>query len=105
MNIAKEIGDRAEEGIAFHNIGIGFFSLGHFGNAADNFGSAVDAFNGVRACLKSKDDWKINFRELYETTNRFLWKSLLRLEKLDEALFAAERGRCLLYTSPSPRDA
>ena len=93
LKIAKEIGDRDGEGIAFHNIGIGFFSLGYFGNAADNFGSAVDAFNGVRACLKSKDDWKINFRELYETTNTFLWKSLLRLEKLDEALFAAERGR------------
>ena len=98
LKIAKEIGDRDGEGIAFHNIGIGFFSLGHFGNAADNFGSAVDAFNGVRACLKSKDDWKINFRELYETTNTFLWKSLLRLEKLDEALFAAERGRAQTLT-------
>ncbi|XP_074632061.1 uncharacterized protein LOC141890475 [Acropora palmata] len=98
LKIAKEIGDRAGEGGAFHNIGIRFFSLGHFGNAADNFGSAVDAFNGVRACLKSKDDWKINFRELYETTNTFLWKSLLRLEKLDEALFAAERGRAQTLT-------
>ncbi|XP_074627789.1 uncharacterized protein LOC141885815 [Acropora palmata] len=98
LKIAKEIGDRNGEGIGFHNIGIGFFSLGHFGNAADNFGSAVDAFNGVRACLKSKDDWKINFRELYETTNTFLWKSLLRLEKLDEALFAAERGRAQTLT-------
>ena len=98
LKIAKEIGDRDGEGTGFHNIGIGFFSLGHFGNAADNFGSAVDAFNGVRACLKSKDDWKINFRELYETTNTFLWKSLLRLEKLDEALFAAERGRAQTLT-------
>ena len=98
LKIAKEIGDRDGEGIAFHNIGMGFFSLGHFGNAADNFGSAVDAFNGVRACLKSKDDWKINFRELYETTNTFLWKSLLGLEKLEEALFAAERGRAQTLT-------
>ena len=52
----------------------------------------MEAFDAVRSCLKSKDDWKINFRELYETTNTFLWKSLLGLEKLEEALFAAERG-------------
>ncbi|XP_044168066.1 tetratricopeptide repeat protein 28-like, partial [Acropora millepora] len=98
LKIAKEIGDRAGEGYAFHNIGFGFFSLEQFENAADNFGCAVEAFNGVRSCLKSKDYWKISFRELYETTNTFLWKSLLRLEKLDEALFAAERGRAQTLT-------
>ena len=98
LKIAREIGDRAGEGNTFHNFGIGFFSLGLFENAADNFGCAVEAFNGVRSCLKSKDDWKISFRELYETTNTFLWKSLLRLEKLDEALFAAERGRAQTLT-------
>ncbi|XP_044177292.1 tetratricopeptide repeat protein 28-like [Acropora millepora] len=47
----------------------------------------------MRSCLKSKDDWKIKFRELHETTYSGLWKSLLRIKKLDEALFAAERGR------------
>ena len=98
LKIAKEIGDRRGEGNASHNIGIGFFSLGQFENAADNFGCAVEAFNGVRSCLKSKDGWKISFRELYETTNTFLWKSLLRLEKLDQALFAAERGRAQTLT-------
>ncbi|XP_044173461.1 tetratricopeptide repeat protein 28-like, partial [Acropora millepora] len=98
LKIAKEIGDRRGEGNASHNIGIGFFSLGQFENAADNFGCAVEAFNGVRSCLKSKDDWKISFRELYETTNTFLWKSLLRLKKVDEALFVAERGRAQTLT-------
>ncbi|XP_074611125.1 uncharacterized protein LOC141865723 [Acropora palmata] len=98
LKIAKEIGDRAGEGRAFHNIGIRFFSLGQFENAADSFGYAVEAFDAVRSCLKSKDDWKINFRELYETTNTFLWKSLLGLEKLEEALFAAERGRAQTLT-------
>ena len=98
FKIAKEIGDRGGEAKAFHNIGIRFFSLGQIENAADNFGSAVEVFNAVRSCLKSKDDWKIIFRELYETTNTFLWKSLLRLEKLDEALFAAERGRAQTLT-------
>ena len=98
LKIAKEIGDRAGEGRAFHNIGIRFFNLGQFENAADSFGYAVEAFDAVRSSLKSKDDWKINFRELYETTNIFLWKSLLGLEKLEEALFAAERGRAQTLT-------
>jgi len=41
----------------------------------------------------SKDDWKITFRELHETTYTALWRSLLRVGKVDEALFAAEQGR------------
>ena len=98
LKIAKEIGDRAAEGRAYHNIGNGFFSLGQFENAADNFGCALEASNSLRSCLKSKDDWKINFRELYETTYSSLWKSLLRIKKSDEALFAAERGRAQTLT-------
>ena len=98
LKIAKEIGDRAGQGGAFHNIGLGFFSLGQFENAADNFVYALEVFNAVRSCLKSKDDWKINFRELYETTNTFLVKSLLGLEKLEEGLFAAKRGRVQTLT-------
>ena len=98
LKIAKEIGDRAGEGTAYHNIGKGFFFLEEFENAADNFGCAEETFNAVRSSLKSKDDWKINFRELYETTYTCLWKSLLRIEKMDEALFAAERGRAQTLT-------
>ena len=93
LKIAQEIGDRSGEGITYHNIGIFYFSLKQFENAADNFGSSVEAFNAMRSCLKSKDDWKIKFRELYETAYSGLWKSLLRIEKFGEALFAAERGR------------
>ena len=98
LKIAKEIGYLTGEGIAYHNIGNGFFSLEQFENAADKFGCAVEAFNALRSRLKSKDYWKINFRELYETTYAGLWKSLLRIEKLDEALFAAERGRAQTLT-------
>ena len=43
--------------------------------------------------MKSKDNWKIKYRELYEKTYTVLWLSLLRIGKVDEALFAAEQGR------------
>ena len=93
LKIAKEIGDLAGEGNAYHNIGNACFSLGQFENAADKLSCALEAFNAVRSCLKSKDDWKINFRELHEATYTSLWKTLLIIERLDEALLAAERGR------------
>ncbi|XP_044177348.1 tetratricopeptide repeat protein 28-like, partial [Acropora millepora] len=93
LKIAQEIGERDREGTIYREIGKFYFSLEQFENAADNFGCSLEAFNAVRSCLKSKDEWKIKFRELYETTFSGLWKSLLRIQKLDEALLAAERGR------------
>ena len=124
LEIAREIGDKCREGEAYHNIGTKLFSLGQFENAVDNFLSAVDVFNSLRCLLKSEDNWKIIFREVHERAYTALWMSLLRIKKIDEALFAAEQGRaqtlsdnlliqykldaslssCLLYTSPSPRD-
>ena len=93
LKIEQEIGERDREGCRYCNIGMFYFSLEQFENAADNFGCSVEAFNAVRSCLKSKDEWKIKFRELYERAYSGLWKSLLRTQKLDEALLAAERGR------------
>ena len=93
MKRAIEIGDRAREGRAYRNIGRAFFSLEQFDNAMDNLASSAEVFNAARCCSKSKDDWKINFRELYEETYPGLWQSLLRINKVDEALFAAEQGR------------
>ena len=93
LKIAIEIGDQAGEGTAYHNIGMIFFFLEETENALDNFVSAVDVFNSLRSLLKSQDNWKINFRELYEAAYTSLWVSLLRIRKTDEALFAAEQGR------------
>ncbi|KAK2547493.1 hypothetical protein P5673_032492, partial [Acropora cervicornis] len=41
----------------------------------------------------SEDDWKINFRELYDKSYCAKWRSLLKIGKIDEALFAADQGR------------
>jgi len=93
LKIATEIGDQAGEGAAYHNIGIDFSCLEEIENAVDNFLSAVDVFNSLRSQLRSQDNWKINFRQLHEATYNALWVSLLRIKKIDEALFAAEQGR------------
>ena len=93
LKIAIEIGDRGGEGTSYHNIGVVYFSLEQFENGVNNFASAVNVFNSLRSLLKSKDNWKIKYRELHETTYTALWGSLLRIGKVDEALFAAEQGR------------
>ena len=93
MKIAIEIGDQAGEGITYQNIGSVYISLEQFESAVDNFVHAVNIFNSLRSLLKSKDNWKIRFRELHETAYTGSWMSLLAIGKVDEALSAVEQGR------------
>ena len=93
LKIAIEAGDQAGKGGGYHNIGIDFCRLEEIENAVDSFLSAVDVFKSLRSQLKSQDNWKIKFRQLHEAAYNALWVSLLRIEKIDEALFAAEEGR------------
>ena len=93
LKIAKDIGNRSQEGASYHCIGNAYFSLEQFESAVDNFVSAVNVLNSLRSLLKSKDNWKIKYRERHETTYTALWRSLLIIGKVEEALFAAEQGR------------
>ena len=49
--------------------------------------------NDTRALLQSEDDWKISFRNNYHAAYTALWKTLVRLERTDEALCVVEQGR------------
>ena len=93
LKIAIKIGDRAGEGRAYHNIGNGYRGLGQFDIAVGNFVSAVDVWNNLRSLLKSESIWKMKFREQYEMTYTSLWRSLLRIGKINEALVASDQGR------------
>ena len=93
LKIAIEIGDRSGKGISYHNLGNGHSELGQFDTALGNFVSAVDVFNTLRSLLKSEDNWKMKFRDLHENTYTSLWRSLLRIGKINEALVAADQGR------------
>ena len=93
LKIAMEIGDQGGVGKTYQNIGSLYISHEEFENAVDNFVYAVNIFNSLRSLLKSKDNWKIRFRELHETAYTGLWMSLLAIGKVDEALSAAEQGR------------
>ena len=49
--------------------------------------------NDVRNFLRSRDEWKISFRNLYNPPYSGLYRVLLKQGKIKEALFAAEEGR------------
>ena len=43
--------------------------------------------------LQIRDEWKISFRDQYQTTYASLWRLILAEGKVTEALFSAEQGR------------
>ena len=97
LKIAIEIGDRAGKGRAYHCIGNAYAGLEQFDTAVGYFVSAVDVFNALRSLFKSEVYWKMKFRDFYERTYFSLWRSLLRIGKINEALVAANLGRAQTF--------
>ena len=93
LSIAKELGDGAREGRACYNLGRDFELSGNLQVALDYYRLCVKLINDTRALLQSEDDWKISFRNSYHAAYTALWRTLLRLEKTDEALCVVEQGR------------
>ena len=93
LKIAKGLGDRDGEGRANYGLGRSSESLNHLLDAVEYYQSSIKVYNDVRARLQSKDGWKINFRDAYQTVYTALWRVLLKQAKVTEALVAAEQGR------------
>ena len=93
LNIAKDVGDNAATAISFFNLGRSFELHRSLPEALDCFHSSVKIFNIVRHDLKGKDEWKINYRNMYEMAYTSLWRLLLKQGEVERALFAAEQGR------------
>ena len=87
------ISNRDKEGGAYTNFQRGYFSCRQFEKAVACFLSSVKVFNTLRSLLKCEYGMKMSFRERHEDSYTALWRSLLKLGKVDEALFAAEQGR------------
>ncbi|XP_020613814.1 tetratricopeptide repeat protein 28-like isoform X3 [Orbicella faveolata] len=98
LGIAKEVGDKDMEGHAYQVLGNSHESLGHLSEAQECYQSSVRLYNDVRSLLRSKDEWKINFRHKNHFAYNALWRILLKEDKIVEALFAAEEGRAQALT-------
>ena len=91
--IAVEIGDRKGEGCAHNRLGLSLLQLGFLNEALLHFRCSVEIFDTIRASFISEDELKISFRTSHQSAYIPLWQVLLMLERNDEALYAAERGR------------
>ena len=99
LSIAKTEGRRADEARAKYELGRNFESLESLTEAAQNYRSSTELFEEIRAHLPRKknsffqDKWKINFFDAQQCVNTALCRTLLKLNKVSEALVAAENGR------------
>ncbi|XP_029196287.2 tetratricopeptide repeat protein 28-like [Acropora millepora] len=93
LELAKKIKDIFGEIAANNNLGNFFETQGSHLEALAHLKSSVGLLNDVRARLHLRDEWKINLRHLHRSSYTRLWVVLIKLEKIDEALSAAEQGR------------
>ena len=91
--IAKEVGDKSLEAMAYCSLGCVFELQGGLPKAVEHYQASINLFNSLRVLLKSKDEWKVNFRNQYQMAYTGLWRVLVEQGNIDEALFVAEKGR------------
>nr|XP_058972953.1 tetratricopeptide repeat protein 28-like [Pocillopora verrucosa] len=98
LKIAKEVEDKLLEAMAYFSLGRVFESQGELPKAVEHYQASINLFNSLRVLLKSKDEWKVNFRNQYQMAYTGLWRVLVEQGNIDEALFVAEKGRAQALT-------
>ena len=93
LSIAVEIGDRKGEACAHSQLGGSFLHSDSLNEALEHFRCSVKVYDTIRASSISEDELKISFRTKHQFAYTHLWQVLVMLERNDEALYAAERGR------------
>ena len=101
LSIAKELGDRADEGRAYNNLGMVYHKLGDFNQAIEYHKQHLSiakelgdrAGKGRAYNHEDKDELKVTFDNAYHRCYDSLWRTLLKLSKIDEALCIADQGR------------
>ena len=99
LSIAKTEGRRTDEARAKYELGRNFESLESLTEAAQYYRSSAELFEEIRAHLPRKknnffqDKWKINFFDAQQCVNTALCRTLLKLNKVSDALVVAENGR------------
>ena len=93
LRISEEIGDRMAEACAHSSLGRSFLYSDSLNEALEHFRCSVKLYDTIRASSISEDQLKISFRTKHQFAYTHLWQVLVMLERNDEALYAAERGR------------
>nr|XP_058968950.1 tetratricopeptide repeat protein 28-like [Pocillopora verrucosa] len=98
LKLAKEVEDQSLEALAYYLLGCVFEAQGGLPKAVEHFRASVKLYNSLRVLLKSKDEWKVNFRNKHQNAYSGLCSVLVKQGNIDEALFAAEKGRAQALT-------
>ncbi|XP_066023394.1 tetratricopeptide repeat protein 28-like [Pocillopora verrucosa] len=98
LKIAKEVGDKSLEATAYCSLGCVSELQGGLPKAVEHYQASISLFNSLRVLLKSKDEWKVNFRNKHQIAYTGLWRVLVEQGNVDEALFVAEKGRAQALT-------
>ena len=93
LRISQEIGDRLAEACAHHGLGRCLLDSHSLNEALEHFRSSVKIIDTIRANSISEDQLKISFCTHHHCGYTHLWQVLVMLDRIDEALYAAERGR------------
>ena len=91
--VAREEGDRRGKACASHRLGYISELSGCFHEALNSYQCSVRELNEMRSLLPLEDVLKVSFRDLQQDAYTALWRTLIRLSKIEEALYAAEQGR------------
>ena len=86
------------EAMAYCSLGCVFELQGGLPKAVEHYQASINLFNSLRVLLKSKDEWKVNFRNQHQMAYTGLWRVLVEQGNVDEALFVAEKGRAQALT-------
>ena len=98
LKIAKEVEDKSLEATAYYSLGCVFELQGGLPKAVEHYQTSIDLSNSLRILLKSKDEWKVNFRDQYQDAYTGLSRVLVEQGNIGEALFAAKKGRAQALT-------
>ena len=93
LSMAEEIGETMSEACAHTDLGHSFLQSHSLNEALKHFRCGVKIYDTIRANSISEDQLKISFRTLHRCAYTHLWQVLVMLERNDEALYTAERGR------------
>ena len=93
LSIPEEIGDRSAEACAHKGLGRSFLDSHSLNEALEHFRCCVKIYDTIKANSISEDQLKISFCTRNQCAYTDLWQVLVILQRNDEALYAAERGR------------
>ena len=90
--VSGEVGEKAAAS-NFLILGTALEVLHLLPKALVQYKRSVSLFNEMRNLLESKDQWKISFRNQFHSAYTSWWRVLLKQDKINEALSAADEGR------------